>query len=409
MSVGRRQRPASAQAAEMQAAVQQLLTAHAFYSPLELLLATNRLGYDDYQAWRRGEHAALDELFSEGTSGVQTLIEQADSWARDLGLEQGRVPLLGTDAHAGAELRASANPRLDDLLHAEYRRDVDHEQPDLFLDGAEMEAQNALIDVLTMRDLASVRVRLRALTSLDPSHWSVVHAEALIEVLEAPPPEGPEEALSRLGILEHRWLPAAAALLRAGARDFLTPCWRNIGRALENAPFDPGEPKNHASWAYLNGLDWEGVRRTVLDASDWKSAPALQIRLAEAEWRLRDRRAALGVWFALCWQAPAHFRDCIEAADFPDSALKNAWGLAQNQDFDLPITPPWFPAWMVVEEPGIARGAVPCGGDTDPQRTFDHLLALRGGLTDREDRDHRRALRGLHPELLGRYLGTLGD
>lgn len=393
----------------MQAAVQQLLTAHAFYSPLELLLATNRLGYDDYQAWRRGEHAALDELFSEGTSGVQTLIEQADSWARDLGLEQGRVPLLGTDAHAGAELRASANPRLDDLLHAEYRRDVDHEQPDLFLDGAEMEAQNALIDVLTMRDLASVRVRLRALTSLDPSHWSVVHAEALIEVLEAPPPEGPEEALSRLGILEHRWLPAAAALLRAGARDFLTPCWRNIGRALENAPFDPGEPKNHASWAYLNGLDWEGVRRTVLDAPDWKSAPALQIRLAEAEWRLRDRRAALGVWFALCWQAPAHFRDCIEAADFPDSALKNAWGLAQNQDFDLPITPPWFPAWMVVEEPGIARGAVPCGGDTDPQRTFDHLLALRGGLTDREDRDHRRALRGLHPELLGRYLGTLGD
>ena len=393
----------------MQAAVQQLLTAHAFYSPLELLLATNRLGYDDYQAWRRGEHAALDELFSEGTSGVQTLIEQADSWARDLGLEQGRVPLLGTDAHAGAELRASANPRLDDLLHAEYRRDVDHEQPDLFLDGAEMEAQNALIDVLTMRDLASVRVRLRALTSLDPSHWSVVHAEALIEVLEAPPPEGPEEALSRLGILEHRWLPAAAALLRAGARDFLTPCWRNIGRALENAPFDPGEPKNHASWAYLNGLDWEGVRRTVLDAPDWKSAPALQIRLAEAEWRLRDRRAALGVWFALCWQAPAHFRDCIEAADFPDSALKNAWGLAQDQDFDLPITPPWFPAWMVVEEPGIARGAVPCGGDTDPQRTFDHLLALRGGLTDREDRDHRRALRGLHPELLGRYLGTLGD
>ena len=393
----------------MQAAVQQLLTTHAFYSPLELLLATNRLGYDDYQAWRRGEHAALDELFSEGTSGVQTLIEQADSWARDLGLEQGRVPLLGTDAHAGAELRASANPRLDDLLHAEYRRDVDHEQPDLFLDGAEMEAQNALIDVLTMRDLASVRVRLRALTSLDPSHWSVAHAEALIEVLEAPPPEGPEEALSRLGILEHRWLPAAAALLRAGARDFLTPCWRNIGRALENAPFDPGEPKNHASWAYLNGLDWDGVRRSVLDAPDWKSAPALQIRLAEAEWRLRDRRAALGVWFALCWQAPAHFRDCIEAADFPDSALKNAWGLAQNQDFDLPITPPWFPAWMVVEEPGIARGAVPCGGDTDPQRAFDFLLALRGGLTDREDRDHRRALRGLHPELLGRYLGTLGD
>ena len=37
-------------AAQVQAAVQQLVMEHGQYVPLELLLATNRLRYEDYQA-----------------------------------------------------------------------------------------------------------------------------------------------------------------------------------------------------------------------------------------------------------------------------------------------------------------------------------------------------------------------
>ena len=40
--------------AQIQAAVQQLLMEHDEYVPLELLLATNRLAYEDYRAWREG-------------------------------------------------------------------------------------------------------------------------------------------------------------------------------------------------------------------------------------------------------------------------------------------------------------------------------------------------------------------
>ena len=46
---------------EVQTAVQQLLLEHGAYAPIELLLATNRLSYKDYRAWRKGTLASLDK------------------------------------------------------------------------------------------------------------------------------------------------------------------------------------------------------------------------------------------------------------------------------------------------------------------------------------------------------------
>ena len=138
----------SATADDVQAAIQQQLSTHGFYSPVELLLATNRLGYDDYRAWRRGERRTLDGLLADGVAEALTLLEEAEFWARGLHLEAEAASLLGTDKHAGVELKASDNPELDDLLHVEYRRDVDRAQPDLFLDGAQTQVQNQLIEAI---------------------------------------------------------------------------------------------------------------------------------------------------------------------------------------------------------------------------------------------------------------------
>ena len=52
--------------AQVQAAVQQLLMEHGEYVPLELLLATNRLGYEDYRAWREGRLETLDGVLADG-------------------------------------------------------------------------------------------------------------------------------------------------------------------------------------------------------------------------------------------------------------------------------------------------------------------------------------------------------
>ena len=409
MTKTRESTPPSAIADELQAAIQQQLSTHGFYSPVELLLATNRLGYDDYRAWRRGDRRTLDAVLRNGVAEARTVLEEADAWVRGLHLEAEAASLLGTEKHAGVELKASANREFDNLLHVEYRRDVDRAQPDLFLDGAQAQVQNQLIEAIAARDAAACRDKLRQLASLDAGHWAIDHANALIDALQAAPLDQPEDARQRLDVIEERWLPAASALLRAGARDFLSPLWRDVGRALEDVPFASHDAKGHASWAYLNGLDWSSVKRTVLDVPNWESEPLLLTWLALARWRLAEYREAMRSWFALCWHFPAHFTECVESSTFPASSLQRAWAEGQGQDLDPPITPPWFPAWLLTGTPGIARTLGPCGGTTGPERAFDHLVALRRGHSDREDLDHRRALKDLHPDLLGRYLNSLDD
>ena len=346
--------PPSAFAGEAQAAIQRQLSTHGFYSPLELLLGTNRLGYDDYQAWRRGDHRTLDALLPAGVADTRALLEEADAWVRGLHLEAEAVSFLGAERHAGVELKASANAALDNLLRVEYRRDVDRAQPDLFLDGAQAQVQNQLVEAITARDAATAREKLRHLVSLDAKHWAIDHAVALIDALQAPRPDRPEAARRRLNALENRWIPAASALLRAGARDFLSPLWRDLGRALEGVSYEPRDAKGHASWAYLNGLDWPNVKRTILEVPNWASEPQLQTWLALARWRLAEYREAMRSWFALCWHFPAHFAECVESPIFPDPSLQRAWEEARDQDLDPPVTPPWFPAWLLIDHPGVA-------------------------------------------------------
>ncbi|MCY3621776.1 MAG: hypothetical protein OXH68_08705 [Gammaproteobacteria bacterium] len=394
---------------ELPAAIQQLLSAQGFYSPIELLLATNRLAYDDYQAWRRGDHQTLDDLFPDGVDAARSFLDDAATWVRGLHLDAETVPLLGTETVGGIELTASANAHLDDLLHTEYRRDVDREQPDLFLDDTQAEAQNRLADAIVSRDAAASGEMLRRLAALDIGHWAISHAMTLIEALQAARPTGTDGARDRLDEVENRWLPAASALLRSDARDFLSPLWRDVGRAFEGHPFEPDDARAHASWAYLHGLDWSGVKRTVLGEPAWQTEPMLQVRLAHAQWRLGERRYAIRTWFALCWHAPGHFAESIESATFPSSTLQRAWTDAHAQDLDPPFTAPWFPAWMVIVHPGTAREAGSAGGPSEPEQAFDHLVALRRGHSDREDLDHRRALKDLHPDLLNRYLASIGE
>ena len=48
------------------------------------------------------------------------------------------------------------------------------------------------------------------------------------------------------------------------------------------------------------------------------------------------------------------FIHLIEAPDFPDWSLKNAWRVAQEQALKHEMTPAWYPAWMLFEELALA-------------------------------------------------------
>ncbi len=391
---------------QVQAAVDQIVMEHGEYAPLELLLATNRLGYEDYRAWREGRLGNLDAVLAGGPRDARAWLEPARSWAEKLGLAPEPAVHHGWEANAGTVLAASADPMLDALLGTRFRRLRAQDQLDLFIDSAQTAAVNALRDALAARDPGQAGRALDRLVGTGRDHGQRFHAVALIAALEAPPPAGADQGLERLDRMEREWVPAATALLGARRRDFLAPLWRDIGRALDPVPFDRNHPERHASRAYREGLDWEHVRRSVLAVPGGEREPVLLARRAEAEWRLRNRAQAVESWLALCRLAPAEFERLVEAPDFPDWTLGTAWREAREQDFEPALTPAWFPAWMLLEEPGLA-GVLPLrhAGDA-PSRAFDAVAALLAHPDDLDERgiELRRAVQAVHPGLLERYL-----
>ena len=120
--------------AHVQAAVQHLVIEHGEYAPLELLLATNRLSYDDYRAWREGRRETLDSVLTDGRRELCAWLEGTRSWARALGLAAESAVHHGWENIAGIVLVASADPRLNALLSTRFRHAQEHDQLDLFID-----------------------------------------------------------------------------------------------------------------------------------------------------------------------------------------------------------------------------------------------------------------------------------
>ena len=332
-------------------------------------------------------------------------LEAAQSWACALALAAAPAVHHGWAENAGTGLVASIDPRLNALLSTRFRHIREHDQLDLFIDSAQTAAVNALVDALTARNVSEARGALERLVRINRDHGQRFHAAKLISALEASAPEGPEQGVDRLERMEREWVPAASALLGARRRDFLAPLWRDIARALDAAPFNPAKPERHASRAYREGLDWERMRRSVLAVPGYESEPVLLARLAEAHWRLCERARAIETWFALCRLAPEAFEQLIQASGFPDWSVQNAWRVTQEQALEQELTPAWFPAWMLLEEPGLAAVLAPRHTDDQPSRAFDLVIALLSHPdVDERGMERRRALQDIHPGLLKRYL-----
>ena len=383
------------------------LIEHGEYAALELLLATNRLGYEDYQAWREGRLETLDAVLADGKREICAWLEGAQSWAHALGLAAESAVHHGWENIAGTVLVASADPRLNALLSTRFRHAQEHDHLDLFIDSAQTAAVNALVDALTARNASEARGALDQLVRINRDHGHRFHAAKLIAALEAPTPAEPAQGLESLDRMEREWVPAASTLLGVRRRDFLAPLWRDVGRALDPAPFDSGHPERHASRAYREGLDWERMRRSVLAVPSYGNEPVLLARLAEAHWRLRDRATAIELWFALCRLAPEAFEQLIEASDFPDWSLQNAWRVAQERALEHEMTPAWIPAWMLLEEPGLADVLALRHTDDEPSRAFDLVIALLiHPDLDERGFELRRSLQAINPGLLERFLAT---
>ena len=69
------------------------------------------------------------------------------------------------------------------------------------------------------------------------------------------------------------------------------------------------------------------------------------------------------------------------------------------------LTPAWFPAWKLLEEPELAGVLATCPAGDEPSRAFNLVIALLShrGL-DKRGIEHRRSLQAIPPGLLERFL-----
>ena len=190
--------------------------------------------------------------------------------------------------------------------------------------------------------------------------------------------------------------PLGLFLGAGGARDFLAPFWRGLARRVEGTPFDRTRPDLHASFAVAQCLDWRGVTRSVVATAGYADEPVLLARLAEAELRCGERVRAIEHLMRLCWLAADAAAEHLDAGSLGDGVLLAAWQSFQDLDPEIAIDAAWFPATLLLDEPGLARVCAPVAPEPPaaPVRAYATLAALFSTVARRRTKRERFSCAG---------------
>ena len=275
-------------------------------------------------------------------------------------------------------------------------------QFDLFLDSAEVVAENELREALRAGNASEAQQKLTELRTRNPDHKTLEPASAIINALRTALPHDSTTSLVCLHRLEQEWTPASKTLFDVEGQKILAPIWRATGLALESIRFDPEHPDHHASRAYLECGDWSAALRVIQAEPGCENQPVLLERMAQALWHTDRTAQAIEQWFVLCWLAPEYFEGMIRNGHIPASFLLEHCNQAVNVDMEPELSVEWYPAWVMLHEPGLARSAKSRDAVTGPERAFNLIKELL--LSNDEQLALRRELRDIHPGLFHYYL-----
>lgn len=397
----------------------QLLEQGAF-TVLELLLASGRLAYSDYESWRRQEIEFLDGVLMGSPEKIRTQIEQSVNYARSIGLveQQQEFTPWQTDAPTSNKpLRISEQPQLQRLIAGRFIPAQQAPQMDLFFDNPVAALINGIARALAATNAHDAQRQLDRLYEIAPTHSDLAGFDRLLAALNhlGQPIDDFQQELDFL--LDTA--PTAKRLLGSQWRELLTPLWRQLADALEGKPFAAEQPQLHRSFALSQAQDWASVSACVLKEPQWWQHPALCLQLAHSGAFQHRRIESLTGWFQLCWHAPAQAAEALSKPQKPDAGVGAAWQefLATeddlgDEDADEPaLAPSDFPAWMLLHEPGLARqmeidlAQTQTPGEEHYRCVHRWIEARRLQRKD-EELAQRKALQNSHP-LLFRYLKSM--
>jgi hypothetical protein len=407
----------------LQAQVDAQLLEQGAFAPLELLFNAGRLLYSDYESWRRREIEFLDGALMGNPDKIKAELEQAISYARRIKLVEQVQEFHAWHQNTSVDevnserpLRISMDPQLQRLIGSRYVRAQSVPQMDLFFDNPVVALTNGIVQALTTRNLASAQRQLDQLYAQAPTHSDLAAFDQLLAALGhlGHPVEEPRQEL--VFLLEVT--PTARRLLGAQSRDLLSPLWGQLADAVRGAPFDPNEPALHRSFALCQAQDWPAVGDSVLSESGWQEHAALCLRLAESSFNRRQRVPALAAWCQVCWRAPAEASQAVGKLRQPE--LTTLWQrfLDDEPDADgaardtriagsatgsATLTESDFPAWLLLNEPGLA---LPLAEDLatgtpaeESYRCVHRWIHARRARKQADELALRKNLQAIHPAL----------
>ncbi|HEY0940163.1 MAG TPA: hypothetical protein VGE08_08715 [Steroidobacter sp.] len=405
---------------ELQKQVDDQLLEQGAFTVLELLLATGRLAYADYESWRRQEIEFLDGVLMGSPEKIRAQIEQSVSYARSIGLVEQPQEFTAWHSDGPASnqpLRISAQADMHRLIAGRFIPAQQAPQMDLFFDNPVAALTNGIARALASTNAADAQRQLDRLYEIAPTHSDLAAYDRLVSALShlGQPIEDARQELEFL--LETA--PTAKRLLGSQWRELLTPLWRQLADALKGQPFSADDPQMHRAFALAQAQDWAGVSASVVDEPNWWRQPALCLQLAQSGAFQHRRVESLTGWFALCWCAPAMAAEALSKTQQPDAGIGKAWqeflaaedDLADADSEDLAFAPGDFPAWMLLDELGLSRqmsidlARTQTAGE-EHYRCVHRWLEARRAQNEENELAERKALQANHP-LLFRYLKSV--
>ncbi len=391
---------------DIHAAVDKLLFEQGSYSPVEFLLQTGLLRYTDYEAWRHGQVAMLEQRLPDNAKCIRGLLEQASQYAQALGLEsETRVYLSLEHNQEKMTLACCTDAQGQQLYCTHFVPCPDRFQTDLFLDNPETVLINGLKAALTSWNEKEADRLLKLLQHQQPEHPLRKNLKLLYEAqLQTELPI--KNAVDELAKLRNDLQPLATQILSTHARDYLYPMWQRLARALTGTPFNPARPDLHLSFIATQQHDWEAVRNAVESEDNWQKHALLHIRRAFALERMGELEKALASWFQLCWKFPQETTVALDG----DKSCDVAW--SDFRALDPCLETQIYPAWRLLVQPELIHKlshdlAPP---ETTAGKVLRLVVELQNHSTAHSEAPHadivasRKALKETHEPLFIHYM-----
>ena len=242
---------------------------------------------------------------------------------------------------------------------------------DLFFDSAPACTANDLIRAIIDKREDDVLRLMSQLKSLAPeNHQKFDHLLALQNELTV----SRKSSGRKIKLLLQTVTPLAFDVLGQFAHDFLTPLWQVLSAEVTDRYFDAESPEDHLSFTAFKGFQWQQVLSSITREADWINQPVLIFRYGEACFKLNKELEGLESWFRLFMTFPDVAETLVGSTC--NRLLLSDW--RHFNELDPELESPFFPAWIVLKKPALAKNAFTFDCESDGNESLQLMYSLVG-------------------------------